>query len=109
MVFLLDYNEYVFLKKELIVKETNLSFYSHENACLKFVIKNNISKKIVFSINPLINAISFNPELIIKDSKIFELKINTSLLPKEWSGDLIIKDAGIINTVNLNFSKKELI
>jgi len=108
MAVLLDYNDYYFLNKDSIIKTANLSFYSHESANLRFVIKENVSKKIVFSINPLISALSFKPEILIKDSDIFELKINASLLPKNWAGDLIINDAGIINTITLDFSKKEL-
>jgi hypothetical protein len=109
MAVLIDYTDYFFLKKDSAINTKNLSFYSHEQLKLKFIVKENISKKILFSINPLINALSFNPELTIKDSNVFELNINASLLPKLWSGDLIINDSGIINTIALNFSKKELI
>jgi hypothetical protein len=72
------------------------------------VIKGSTSKKISFSISPMINALIFKPESIIKDSGIFELKVSASLLPDSWSGDLIVNDAGIISTVFLNFKKKEL-
>jgi hypothetical protein len=108
MAVLLDYNDYFFLNKDSIINDKSLSFYPHETANLRFAIKGSTSKKISFSINPLINALSFNPEAIIKDSDIFELKISASLLPNIWSGDLIINDAGIITIVPLNFSIKEL-
>ncbi|MDD4353765.1 MAG: hypothetical protein PHN56_04895 [Candidatus Nanoarchaeia archaeon] len=108
MAVLLDYTDYYFLKKESVINNKDLSFYSYENSILRFVIKKNTSKKLSFFINPMINALSFKPEIIVKDSDIFELKINASLLPKNWSGDLIINDAGMINTIELNFSKKEL-
>lgn len=108
MAILIDYTDYYFMKKDSTINNKSLSFYSHEKNVLKFVVKNNTSKKILFSINPLINALSFDPELIMKDSNIFELKVNAELLPKIWSGDLIINDAGIINKIPLEFFKKEL-
>lgn len=108
MAVLVDYSAYNFLKKDFVIKNANLSFYSHENPCLRFIVKGNISKKVTFKIIPLINALSYTPEIIIKNSNIFEIKINTSLLPKEWSGELLISDCGIVNSIPLNFSKKEL-
>jgi len=108
MAVLLDYGSYYFLKKDSEVKKADFSFYSHEMPTLRFVIKNNVSKKIRFKIAPMINALSFKPEITIKDSKVFELKVNASLLPKNWSGDLLINDVGIISTIPLSFSKKEL-
>ncbi|MFA5333206.1 MAG: hypothetical protein WC376_01790 [Candidatus Nanoarchaeia archaeon] len=108
MAVLLDYNDYCFLNKESAVNKKSLSFYSHEKLALKFVIKQNTSKKISFSVTPLINALSFKSEAVMNDSGIFELNIDASLLPKFWSGDLAVNDAGIISIVALDFSKKEL-
>jgi len=108
MAELVDYNDYFFMKKSSLINKADLTFYEHETPTLRFVVINNVSKKISFKINPLIDALSFNPEMLLKDGKVFELKINASLLPKDWSGDLLINDCGIVNTVELNFSKKEL-
>ncbi len=108
MAKLLDYDDYFFLKKESIIDKMNLSFYPHENSTLKLAINGSTSKMVEFSITPMINALSFNPRVFLKDSNIFELKVNPQLLPKNWAGDLLINDSGIISKVELNFSKKEL-
>lgn len=108
MAKLLDYNDYFFLKKESVVDKVNLSFYSHEDSTIRLAVNDSISKMVEFSITPMINALSFNPRLFLKDSDIFELKINPRLLPANWAGDLLINDSGMISKIELNFSKKEL-
>lgn len=108
MAVLLDYNDYYFLNKNSKVFSKSASFYPHESASLKFVVKGNTSKIVLFSVNPIIPALSFNPEAVLKKSSVFELKVNASLLPKAWSGDLIINDSGVISKVPLNFSVKNL-
>ncbi|MDD2678440.1 MAG: hypothetical protein PHG04_01445 [Candidatus Nanoarchaeia archaeon] len=108
MAQLLDYNDYYFLKKESIINSEELMFYSHEVPVLRFVVSKAFSKKILFSVNPMIDALSFNPEVIVKNSGVFELKVNASLLPDNWQGDLLVNDDGMISRVSLNFSKKEL-
>jgi hypothetical protein len=108
MAKLLDYDDYFFLKKESVVDKINLSFYPHEDSIIRLAVNDSASKMIDFNIIPMINALSFNPRLFLKDSDIFELKINPRLLPANWSGDLFINDSGVVSKIELNFSKKEL-